>query len=102
MRLTQEQLWKLRRQIVLGSLYYSDYINTFGIDRHLVCDFFDSFLSYVAELMQEDILDYDDHHFFQHLRSYDNAERLWDWYCCYEENPLPLPIPDEEEDDEAA
>lgn len=102
MRLTQEQLWKLRRQIVLGSLYYSDYINTFGIDRHLVCDFFDSFLSYVAELMQEDIPDYDDHHFFQHLRDYDNTERLWDWYCCYEENPLPLPIPDEEEDDEAA
>lgn len=59
MRLTQEQLWKLRRQIVLGSLYYSDYINTFGIDRHLVCDFFDSFLSYVAELMQEDPLIYE-------------------------------------------
>ena len=100
MWLTQEQLWRLRRQIVLGSLYYSDYENSFGIDRYLVCDFFDSFLSFVSEQMQEDIPVYDDRHFFDHLPSYDNEENLWEWYGCYENNPLPFPIPDEE--DEAA
>lgn len=100
MWLTQEQLWRLRRQIVLGSLYYSDYVNTFGIDCHPVCDFFDSFLSFVEELMKEEIPDFDDATFFDHLPAYDNAERLWDWYGCFEENPLPLPEADEE--DEAA
>lgn len=102
MHLTKEQLWRLRRQIVLGSLYYSDYINTFNIDRHLVCDFFDGFLSYVSELMQEEIPNYDDRHFSKHLRAYDNAERLWNWYECFEEDPLPLPVPEEESDNEGA
>lgn len=100
MWLSKEQLWKLRRQIVLGSLYYSDYVNTFGIDPHLVCDFFDSFLSFVEEQMQVDIPNYVDRYFFNLLPVYDNAERLLEWYACYEANPLPLPIPDEE--DEAA
>ena len=100
MRLTKAQLWSLRRQIVLGSLFYSDYVNTFGIDRRLVCDFFDSFLSFIGEQMQEDIPGYDDRHFFDHLPAYDNAEALWEWYGCYEDDPLPLPVPEEE--DEAA
>ena len=42
MWLNKDQLWNLRRQIVLGSLYYSDYVNSYGIDCHPVCDFFDA------------------------------------------------------------
>lgn len=100
MWLNKDQLWNLRRQIVLGSLYYSDYVNSYDIDCHPVCDFFDSFLSFVEEEMQNEIPNYDDKNFFRLLPAYDNAEKLWEWYCCFEENPLPLPVPDE--DDEAA
>ena len=42
--LTNEQLIKLRKEIVLNSLFISDYENSFGIDPHNVCDFFDSYL----------------------------------------------------------
>ncbi|MBQ7014174.1 MAG: hypothetical protein IJN11_09735 [Oscillospiraceae bacterium] len=100
MWLTQKQLWTLRQQIVLGSYYCSDYINTFGIDLHSVCTFFDGFLSFAEELMKEEIPDFNDANFFDVLPAYDNAERLWDWYGCFEENPLPLP--EAEEEDEAA
>ena len=42
--LTKEQLWKLRKEIVLGSLYIDDYKNSFGINPENVCDFFNSFI----------------------------------------------------------
>ena len=95
--MTQEELWRLRRQIVLNSLYYSDYINSFGIDRHLVCDFFDGYLDFLEDEMRENIPDYDGKHFFDHLKSYDNSDNLWAWYGCFEEDPLPLPAEDLEE-----
>lgn len=42
--LNTTQLITLRKQIVLNSLYYSDYENDFDIDPHEVCDFFDGYL----------------------------------------------------------
>ena len=42
--LTDEELIALRKEIRLGSLFYRDYDNSFGIDEHEVCDFFDGFL----------------------------------------------------------
>ena len=54
----------------------------------------------LRRLLFNEIPNYDDKNFFRLLPAYDNAEKLWEWYCCFEENPLPLPVPDE--DDEAA
>lgn len=95
--MTREALWKLRMEIYLCSLYYADYRNSFGIDRHAVCDFFDGYADYLDALMQNSIPGYTDARFFVHLPKYDNAENLWDWYCCFEYDPLPLPVPDESE-----
>ena len=50
--MNSKTLWTLRKQIILNSLFISDYRNTFGIDPHVVCDFFDSFLSYLDEEMK--------------------------------------------------
>lgn len=83
-------LWTLRKQIILNSLFISDYRNTFGIDPHVVCDFFDSYLSYLDEEMRLTIPGYDDSHFFDHLLDFDTEENLWNWYCCYEDDPLPI------------
>lgn len=80
--MTKQMLWRLRQEISLNSMYYSDY----------VCDFFDGYLEYLNEIMQEQIPAYDDAEFFDWLPVYDNAENLWNWYGCFEDDPLPLDI----------
>ena len=62
--MNSETLWALRKQIILNSLFISDYRNTFGIDPHVVCDFFDSYLSYLDEEMTQTVPGYDDSQFF--------------------------------------
>jgi len=89
--MTSEMLWSLRKEIILNSLFIADYRNTFGIDPHVVCDFFDSYLSYLGEEMRITIPGYDDVHFFDHLPDFDTEENLWNWYSCYEDDPLPVP-----------
>lgn len=94
--MTREQLWALRGQIPLCSLFYSDYRNTFGIGCHAVCDFFDGYADNLVELMNEDKPGRGDNHFFDHLNEYDCPDNLWNWYGCFEEDPLPFPANDEE------
>lgn len=93
--MTSEMLWHLRKEIILNSLFIADYRNTFGIDPHAVCDFFDSYLSYLDEEMQLAVPSYDDAHFFDHLPDFDTEENLWNWYCCYEDDPLQMTVPQE-------
>ena len=42
--MTCETLWNLRMEISLCSMYYADFRNSFGIDEHAVCDFFDGYV----------------------------------------------------------
>lgn len=90
--MTKQMLWRLRQEISLNSMYYSDYRNSLSIDEHTVCDFFDGYLEYLNEIMQEQIPAYDDAEFFDWLSAYDNADNLWNWYGCFEDDPLPLDI----------
>lgn len=78
--LTKEQLWKLRQEIVLGSLYTDDYNNSFNIDPSAVCNFFDSFI----EDAQSD--DYGNPN-NRKVEDYDNAEELYNYYLSCE-NPF--------------
>lgn len=80
----------LRKQIILNSLFYSDYENSYGIDTHQVCDFFDGFISFISELMDEDGIPDED--FFKHLDMYDTEENLLEWYGCFVDNPFNLEI----------
>ena len=78
--LTKEQLWKLRQEIVLGSLYTSDYNNSFGIDPSAVCSFFDGF---IEDTQMDDYGKPNN----RKTEEYDNAEDLYDYYrSC--ENPF--------------
>ena len=53
--LKDEYLWPLRQEITLGSMYVSDYNNSFGIKPEKVCDFFTSFWDdYCERLAKED------------------------------------------------
>lgn len=78
--LTKEQLWKLRQEIVLGSIYVNDYENSFGIEPIDVCNFFDSFIE-DAEHDDEGNASGRD------IKDYDNAEELYNYYSSCE-NPF--------------
>lgn len=84
--LTEKSLIQLRKEITLNSLFISDYENSFGISPKQVCEFFDGFLSYIDELMEENgVADKD---YWDEFSSYDTEENLLAWYGCFTENPF--------------
>ena len=81
--LTDKALLELRQDIILDSVFVSDYENRFNIDPKQVCDFFDGYGDYLQVLMNEDGKDGDNNYFA--LRSqYDNDTNLLAWYGCFE------------------
>jgi len=84
--MTKEDLSKLRGEICLNSLFYSDYENSFGFTTHSVCDFFDGYMSFLEEITKDetekDSVDIDE------IFARDNDDNLYDWYCCFEEFPF--------------
>lgn len=78
--LTKEQLWKLRQEIVLGSLYLDDYKNSFGIDPQAACNFFDSF---IEDAQQDDEGNYNE----RKTEEFDNPDDLYNYYLTCE-NPF--------------
>ena len=81
--LTREELRDLRNEIVLNSLYTSDYENTHHILPRDVQDFFDGYVEYLYELAEEngEKLDIQDL-----CMKYDNPDNLENWYYCFEDN----------------
>ena len=74
---TQDDLWQLRSEIVLNSLFVHDYENSFGIDEHSACDFFDGYCSFLWDIAeQEGHGDWDD---------YDSPEHLYQWFLCFDD-----------------
>lgn len=73
--LTKEQLWVLRQQIVLNSLFTNDYNNNMDIDPKECATFFDGYVEYLGELAEGDggITDSDTY------LKYDNADNLYNW-----------------------
>ena len=83
--LTREELCDLRNEIVLNSLYTSDYENTHHILPKDVQDFFDGYVEYLYELAEEDGEELD---IMDLCAKYDNPNNLENWYNCFEDNPL--------------
>ena len=79
-QLGKTQLKRLREDIVLNSLFIADYNNRYGIDPHVVCDFFDGYMDYLGELEREkyghELPKIED--FF---REFDAFENLYNWWC---------------------
>lgn len=86
--LTDAALIDLRKQIVLHSIRYRDYENTYGLDSHEVLEFFDGYVDYLGELMSED--GHTDEEFFDILKEYDTDENLISWYGMFTENPFTI------------
>ena len=81
--LTKQDLTKLRKEIVLNSLYVHDYQNSFGFADESVCSFFDGYVSYLEELAEED--NFVCNTFFELANKYDTEDNLWSWYNCFDD-----------------
>ena len=91
----ENDLWDLRNQITLNSMFTSDYENRFGLDPNNVKDFFDGYLDeldYIAEEDGEKNLDLTDL-----LNRYDNPENLKNWYDSLDYDPFGDEEPSEED-----
>ena len=81
--LSIEDLAKLRKEIVLNSIYIADYENTFGFSPKSVSYFFDGYVSFLEEIANEDNFEIKDYAIF--LQKYDNIDNLYSWYNCYDD-----------------
>ena len=74
----KEKLWKLRKEIVLGSLFYNDYKNSFDIPEKACFNFFDSFMEYCWDIESEEengLTEWEDV-----INKYDNKDELWNYF----------------------
>lgn len=81
--LTSEELWALRKEIILNSIFVADYENSFGFNSRDVSDFFDGYLSFIYELADEDGnkgLEIE-----ELCARYDNEDNLWGWFNCFDD-----------------
>lgn len=73
-----EKLWELRKEICLGSLFYKDYKNSFGIPEDICANFFDGFLDNCFDIEEERGNSFTIETIYE---LYDNAEELWNYFC---------------------
>lgn len=94
---TREDLARLRSEVVLNSLYESDYQNSFGISQHSASLFFDSYLDDICDRASEDGYKWDYaepgstyykegyHTWSEFLEKYDTLDNLVSWWGCYKD-----------------
>ena len=91
--LTKDELQKLRNEIVIGSIYLSDYDNSFGIENKYVMDLFDGYV----EDTWEKILEYRNDYFADKSELSDeelfkseieNIDSMYDYYTSVEDNQV--------------
>ena len=63
--LSEKDVEKLQKQIVMGSLYYADYENSFGVDEHEVAAYADGYLE--TQENPEELGEYDT--FYDYIQS---------------------------------
>ena len=85
---SKEKLWEMRKEIKLNSIYVNDYVNSFGVTTDDCCNFFDGFIEYIAELAMDKYGAIPDNEWYDRLFEFDTPDDLWDWYYCFDENPL--------------
>lgn len=81
------KLYNLRKEIILNSLYISDYRNTFNIPREKVCDFFEGYVDFLSDSMPVNVSINDDE-YFTLLRELDNKETLWEYFMLFDICPF--------------
>lgn len=73
--LNNKEIYALRNEICLNSLFVRDYENSFGIDAKEVCDFFNGYVDYLYEINELET-DY----FVEVIDMYDNYNNLVNYF----------------------
>lgn len=73
-----DQLWELRQQITLNSIFIQDYENDFEFEPESISNFFDGYLEYLYELANGEGLE--DIELFDLVDKYDTPENLFEYY----------------------
>lgn len=78
---SKEDLKQLRSEVVLNSIWYSDYTNSFGIKEKSVAYFFDGYYEYLCELAEEEMgsTTHED------VLKLDNLDNLYGWWNCFDD-----------------
>ena len=76
--LNKDQLWELRGEIVLNSLYVSDYENSFEFDADSMANFFDGYVEHLLAIAEAE--GRADRPFMDIIEEYDNPDNLLDYY----------------------
>lgn len=91
--MNSKDLWKLRKEIVLNSLYLSDYENSFDIPIEDCCNFFEGYFEELCYILQDEIgeeeynnLNSDE--FYKRVFALDNEDNLYNYYYGIEDNPF--------------
>lgn len=74
--MTARELWALRGEVLLGSIYVSDYRNSFGWDAEDISYFMEGYIDYLEEIADER---------GGQWFAYDCKENLWSWFNCYDD-----------------
>lgn len=80
-----ENLVKLRKEVVLNSLFTKDFENSFGIPAKECQDFFDSYFEWLWDAMEDDGIERDCDR-CDALEEYDNDENLIEYYNMFDED----------------
>jgi hypothetical protein len=75
--MTSAQLWELRQEISLNSPFIADYANHFNFDEYDISIFFDGYVEYIYELMDDNNS--------TNFSDYDNEQTLLKWFNCYDD-----------------
>lgn len=78
--LDKNQLWAIRQEICLNSLFLKDYENSFGIDAEEAYSFFDGYMSYLSELCEADAEN--NNVVVIEPVDYDSPDALYEWFMC--------------------
>ena len=80
-QLSTEQLYALRKEITLNSLFIKDYNNSFGINPEEVCNFFNGYVEYLYEIAEENL--HSDYDFFEIVEAYDTDNNLLNYWLYF-------------------
>ena len=91
--LDENELWQLRKEVCLNSIYYADYYNKFNICSHKAINFFDWYLDFLCNKDNWENFKLNenctipntitDENFIEIINCFDNKENLF-WFKTYE------------------
>ena len=82
-QLTSNELWSLRKEIVLNSLFLADFENSHCFNAAHISHFFEGYVDYICELAEED--GNNTLSTSEIIKRYDNENNLYAWFHCYDD-----------------